>query len=242
MGAETRNSHAKARSGTGPRGRRPLRLWQRQRQALCRRWFGNDDDNGSNGGGGSGFSELLAKAKAAKYKITYTSGDGGEVFTLAQDPPRFAYTTEGSATYVTADGAAVSCSGSGSSATCKELPGTGDTYRASLSNVLGVAGAFFLSAAGSSIPGLLDIKTSDDEIAGRAAVCATIDGSTLGALGEAIEGSYSVCVDKEIGVMLRVRSDDGSGSVERPHGDQVRRTVGRRLHSARNSRVTVPGQ
>jgi hypothetical protein len=169
-------------------------------------------DNGSNGGGGSGFSELLAKSKAAKYKITYTRGDDDEVFTLAQDPPRFAYTTEGSATYVPGDGAAVSCSGSGSSATCKELPGTGDAYRASLSNVLGVAGAFFLSAAGSSIPGLLDIKTSDEEIAGRAAVCATIDGSTLGALGAAIEGSYSICVDKEIGVMLRVRSDDGSGS------------------------------
>jgi hypothetical protein len=174
----------------------------------------NGSSNGSNGGsngGGTGFSELLAKAKAAKYKITYTSG-GGDVFTLAQDPPLFAYTTEGSATYVTADGAAVSCSGSGSSPTCTKLPGKGDTYRASLSNVLGAAGALFLGAAGSSIPGLLDIKTSDDKIAGRDAVCATIDGSTLGALGNAIQGSYSVCVDKEVGVMLRVTSDDGSGS------------------------------
>lgn len=172
-------------------------------------------DKGSNGDGGgdSGFAELLANAKAAKFKITYTKGDnGGEVFTLAQDPPRFAYTTEGSATYITADGAAINCSGSGSSVTCTELPDTGDTYRATLSNVLGAAGAFFLTVAGSSIPGLLDIKTSEDEIAGRAAVCATIDGSTLGALGEAIKGSYSACVDKKIGVMLRVRSDDGSGS------------------------------
>jgi hypothetical protein len=172
----------------------------------------NDAKDGANGDT-SPFSELLDKAQKAKYKVTYTSGDtGSEVFTLAQDPPRFAYVSDGRSTYVTADGAAVTCSGSGSSATCKEVPGSGDSYRANLGNAFGAVGAMFLSAAGSAIPDLLDIKTSEDQIAGRDAVCATLDSSTLGALGKAIKGAYSVCVDKDTGVMLLLESDDGSGA------------------------------
>ena len=70
----------------------------------------------------------------------------------------------------------------------------------------------FLTEAGKGIPGLGDIKTNDEEIAGRDASCATIDSSTFGALGAAFKGSYSVCIDKATGVMLRVKSSDGSGS------------------------------
>lgn len=168
-------------------------------------------DTGS-GGGDSEISKLLAKTKAATYKVTYQSGDD-DPFTVAQDPPRFAYSSGDSATYVTADGAAVSCSGSGSSETCTELPGSGDTYKTVLGTAFGAAGALFLSAAGTAIPGLADIKTSDGKVAGRDAVCATIDGGILGALGgEDVKGSYSVCVDQETGVMLELNSDNGAGS------------------------------
>lgn len=169
-------------------------------------------NNGSNGAGNSALSELLAKTKAATYKVTYTSGAQDQPFTIAQDPPRFSYIQGDSSTYVLADGSAVSCSGSGSSATCSTLPGGAAAFKTGLTTAFGAMGALFLSAAGSGIPGLLDIKTTDEKVAGRDASCATIDGSTLGALGGAIKGSYKVCVDKETGVMLQTKADSGTGT------------------------------
>ena len=167
---------------------------------------------GSSGGGGSDeISKLLAKTKEAKYKVTYESGNDKPI-TIAQDPPRFSYVQGDSSTYVTADGSAVSCSGTGSAATCTKLPGNGASVIQSLSASFGSLATLFLSEAGKGIPGLANIKTTDKKIAGRDAACATIDSSTLGVLGAAIKGSYSVCIDKKTGIMLQTKSDDGSGS------------------------------
>lgn len=172
---------------------------------------GSDTTDAGSNGDNSELSKLLEKTKSAKYKVTYQSGDD-DPFTIAQDPPRFVYSSGDSATYVLEDGSAVSCSGTGSEATCTKMPGSGESIQAGLSAGFGAFGALFLSEAAKGIPGLGDIKTNEEKIAGRDASCATIDGSTLGALGAAIKGSYSVCIDKETGVMLRVKSEDGSGT------------------------------
>jgi hypothetical protein len=162
--------------------------------------------------GGNDFSSLVAKTNAAKYKVTYQSGSDTP-FTIAQDPPRFSYTSGDSSTYVTADGSAVSCSGTGPSPTCTSVPG-GDSIKQGLTSSFGAIGALLVSQAGKRIPGLTSVtKTSNQTIAGRDAVCATIDASSLGVLGAALKGSYSVCVDKATGVMLESRSDDGKGNV-----------------------------
>jgi hypothetical protein len=172
-------------------------------------------NNGSNGGSsksGNDFSSLIAKTNNAKYKVTYQSGSEAP-FTIAQDPPRFSYTTESSGTYVTADGSAVSCSGTGPTATCTSLPGGGDAIKQGLTTSFGAIGALLVSQAGKGIPGLASIsKTTGKTLAGREAECATIDASSLGVLGAAIgKGSYSVCVDKATGVMLESKTDDGNG-------------------------------
>ena len=174
---------------------------------------GNNNTGGSNGGGA--FASLLEKTKAAKYKVTYQSGSD-KPFTISQDPPRFSYTTADSSTYVGADGAAVSCSGTGSTATCTSLPGGGDAIKQGLTGAFGSLGALFVSEAGKGIPGLGGIsKTTGKKIAGRDAECATIDKGTLGVLGAALgDGSYSVCIDKQTGVMLESKSDDGKGHVD----------------------------
>jgi hypothetical protein len=160
------------------------------------------------------FSALIAKTNKATYKVTYQSGSETP-FTIAQDPPRFSYTTDSSGTYVTADGSAVSCSGTGPTATCTSLPGGGAAIQQGLTTSFGAIGALLVSQAGKGIPGLASItKTTSKTIAGRDAVCATIDASSLGVLGAAIgKGSYSVCADKATGVMLESRSDDGNGHV-----------------------------
>jgi hypothetical protein len=171
----------------------------------------SSSDDGANGGG-SEFSKLLAKAKAAKYRITYESG-GDELFTIAQDPPRFSYVSGGSSTYVLADGSTVSCTGTGQSATCTDQPGIGDSIKQGLNTRLGAIAALFVTEAATGIPGLGAIKTTDRSIVGRRAACATIDGSILGDLGAGIKGSASVCVDKKTGVILASKADDGNGHV-----------------------------
>jgi hypothetical protein len=162
-------------------------------------------------GGDSEISKLLAKTKNAKYKVTYQSGSD-QPFTIAQDPPRFSYVSGDSSTYVLADNSAVSCSGTGSSATCTKLPGTGDSVRQGLSTSFGALAALFLGGSGTGIPGLANIHTTNKQIAGRDAACVTIDSSTLGALSAALKGSYTICIDKNTGIMLQAKSDNGSGS------------------------------
>jgi hypothetical protein len=172
---------------------------------------GCGSEGGSNSGG-SEFSKLLAKTKAAKYKVTYqTSGD--EAFTVAQDPPRFSYVSGGSSTFVLADGSTVSCSGTGPAATCTDQPGVGDSIKQWLTTRLGAIGTLFVTEAAQGIPGLGAIKTTKKSIAGRDAACATIDGGILGDLGAGIKGSASVCIDEGTGVILASKADDGNGHV-----------------------------
>ena len=207
--------------------------------ALALAACGGKSSNGANGGtnGGSGnsndFSSLIAKTNAAKYKVTYQSGSDTP-FTIAQDPPRFSYTTDSSGTYVTADGSAVTCSGTGPTATCTSLPGGGDSIKQGLTTSFGAIGALLVNQAGKGIPGLSSItKTTSKTIAGRDAECATIDASSLGVLGAAIgTGSYSVCVDKATGVMLESKTDDGHG-----HSTDVKATA---FGTPSNSDLTPP--
>jgi hypothetical protein len=163
-------------------------------------------------GGNRDFAALIARTNAAKYKVTYQSGSDTP-FTIAQDPPRFSYTSGDSSTFVTADGSAVSCSGTGPTATCTSMPGGGASIKQGLTASFGAVGALFVSQAGRGIPGLTNIsKTTTKTIAGRDAVCATIDASSLGVLGAAIgTGSFSVCIDTDTGVMLESKTDDGKG-------------------------------
>ena len=93
------------------------------------------------------------------------------------------------------------------------MPGTGAALKTGLTAGLGAFAALFLSQS-SGIPGLVNIKTTDETIAGRDASCATIDAGSLGALASVIKGSYTVCIDKETGMMLQTKSDSGTGSTE----------------------------
>jgi hypothetical protein len=175
---------------------------------------GGGSNNGGSSDGKDDFGTLLSKNKAAKYKVTYATGSESP-FTIAQDPPRFSYSSGDSSTYVTASGSAISCSGKGSDATCTELPGSGSAIQQAVTAGFGAIGALFVENAGKGIPGLSDIATTSGKtIAGRDAECATLDKSSLGVFGAALgSSSYSVCVDKDTGVLLSSKADDGKGNV-----------------------------
>ncbi|HEX4490959.1 MAG TPA: hypothetical protein VH914_07115 [Acidimicrobiia bacterium] len=173
--------------------------------------------NGNGGGTNSGFASLVEQAKNAKYKVTYSS-DNRDVFTIAQDPPKFAMIEGDSATYVTADGSSVSCSGTGSAATCTQLPGTGSAIQQGMASAFGAVGQLFVTLANENLGGLsnfVHIKTTSKSIAGRDAECAALDKSSLGVLGASIgNASYQVCVDKDTGVMLSTKTTDQSGKTD----------------------------
>jgi hypothetical protein len=176
----------------------------------------------SGGGKSSDFSQLLAQAKQAKYKVTYAQSSG-DTFTLAQDPPKFSMIDGDSATYVTADGDAVECSlgaGTATSAapTCTSLPGSGSAIQQAMSTTFGAIGTLFVTLASQNLSGLVNIKTTSKSIAGRDAECATIDKGTLGVLGAALgNASYQVCVDKGTGVMLSSGGTDENGKTNDIH-------------------------
>ena len=176
---------------------------------------GGSNTGGSNRDGKDDFGSLLSQNKDAKYKVTYTTGSDSP-FTIAQDPPRFSYVSGDSSTYVTADGSAVSCSGTGSTATCTKLPGSGSSIQQAMTAGFGAIGALFVENAGKGIPGLGSLATtSGKKIAGRDAECATLDKNSLGVFGAALgSGSYSVCIDKGTGVLLSSKADDGKGNVD----------------------------
>jgi hypothetical protein len=175
------------------------------------------DTPGSTSGSGSdnGFGSLVQKAKDAKYKVTYSSSSGSDSFTIAQDPPKFSFVQADSATYVTADGSSVSCSGTGSDATCTQLPGaTGSAMQQGWAAAFGGVGQLFVTLANesNSIGNLVHISTTTKSIAGRDAECATIDMYSVSFLAAAIGvASYQVCVDKDTGVMLSSKSTDKNG-------------------------------
>lgn len=169
----------------------------------------------SGGGSDSGFASLVGKAKDAKYKVTYQNSSDNGSFTIAQDPPKFSLVEGDSATYVTSDGSSVSCSGTGSSATCTELPGTGTAIQQGMASAFGAVGSLFVTLASENLNGLVNISTTSKSIAGRDAECATVDKNTLGVLGAAIgNASYQVCIDKDTGVMLSSKSTDQTGKTD----------------------------
>jgi hypothetical protein len=186
---------------------------------------GDDDDAGSAGttaGSGPGdtgstgdqrLDELLQQAREATYKVTYESIDGVQTI-VAQDLPRVAYVSGDSGLYQTADGRAVSCSGISdpAMAACVLLPSTSGTLvEQAATTFFGAAYAGFLAAADQGGDLFGTIETSDEEIAGRDAQCATFDPGASPLIPAT--GSFTACVDLETGVVLRVSGTDQSGEV-----------------------------
>jgi hypothetical protein len=168
---------------------------------------------GGSTGGNDAFSQLIAKAKSASFKATYTTSDGKSI-TLAQDGNgKEAFITDGSE--VISNGTTtISCDGTTSAATCTDLGSTGGTMIAGLTALFSTA---YTSLAGlnSSVYGG---HTSSETIAGRDASCVTIKASDyaggLGGLSSKLGGDASVtsCVDKSLGYLLKLSGTDASGT------------------------------
>ena len=191
---------------------------------------GNDDDAGGDGDtttttadgpsatttpstGDEALDELIAQAREATYKVVY-GAVGDEQIVVAQDPPRIAYVSGDGGLYQTADGRAVSCSGirEPAMAACVLLPSSAGTLvEQAATTFFGPAYAGFLAAAGEDRGLFGTIETSDDEIAGRDARCATFDPGASPLIPAT--GSFTACVDTETGVVLRVASSDANGDV-----------------------------
>lgn len=173
---------------------------------------GSTSTTGGGGTAGNDFSGLLAKAKTANFKVTYTASDGKSE-TIAQDGQgKTAYITDSNITID--DGTkTISCDGTTATATCTDLGTSGASI---MSGYLALFTSLYTGIA--QLPSSVFAgHTSTDTIAGRDAKCATYKPSDLaglgGAIGSAIAGKASVtaCIDAQTGVLLKYGGTDQSG-------------------------------
>lgn len=173
---------------------------------------GETTTTASNGGGGSDdLASLAAKAKTAAFKVTYKTA-GGDTLTVAQDGQGKQSVIQGDSLYIVDGSSIISCDGTTSTATCREV---GSGGKAAVDAVTAsITGAYTaLSTLNSS---LFNGHTSSDNIAGRDATCVTLKlsdmagifGSIASRLGS--DAQATTCVDKETGVILKVSGGSGS--------------------------------
>src|SRR5262249_27739169 len=81
----------------------------------------NSSNNSSSGSGNGSFGDLLKKSKPADIKITYKGDKENNTFTLIQRGDDTVFITGDTSVY-SVGGKTTSCQGTGSTATCTELP------------------------------------------------------------------------------------------------------------------------
>jgi len=169
----------------------------------------DDEEEEESAGGGDDFADALERAADATIKVTYEITDGGEdadEFTIAQDPPRFALTSQD--TLLIDDGERLITCETSEDGQCVELPREGSGGMAQ--SILSGFAAPFVAFQAAATAGIAAYEvTGEDEIAGRDAVCATIEASELP--GSSQSGSLRSCIDKETGILLLFEGEDESG-------------------------------
>lgn len=175
---------------------------------------GGDDDTEAQAEGeadieaeaGDGFGALVQQAEQATVRVTYRT-DTGEEITFSQDPPESAIIAEG-AHMITSGESFIFCSSEADEG-CFEFEGLAQGEAFAGNFIAGIAAPFFaFQQLGAGQLG--DVDTSEREIAGRAAQCATVD-ADAGVPGVTLEGSATYCVDVETGALLLAETTSGEG-------------------------------
>ena len=145
---------------------------------------GND---GGTGGGDTTSPRSWPRRAPPSYKVTYQSGSD-KPFTIAQDPPKFSYVQRRLRRPTsTADGTAVELLRHRFRGDVHVDARTATSIKQSLASSFGAIGALFVTRGRHEHPRPRQHhQTTSKKIAGRDAVCATIDKDTLGALGVAL--------------------------------------------------------
>jgi hypothetical protein len=176
---------------------------------------GKSDSATTSGGGDSNdVSKLADKFAKAKIKISYTSSGGGEstMITIAQDGNGKSAFSADDGTYYTDGKSTVACQGSGASAQCTDLGGTGGAGANIGATYTATFGLFATTL--STLPGG---EKSSETIAGRDASCVKYKASdVIGKLASSPlfkdstkPGDYdpddtaTICIDKDTGFVLK---------------------------------------
>jgi hypothetical protein len=154
----------------------------------------------------SDFASLVAKAKTSAFKVTYQTSDG-KTGIVAQDGTGKQAVTDGNQLLIDNGSTVISCDGTTSTATCRDLGTAGrETFGAGMSLITGTANA--IAALGSS--SLFNGQTSSETIAGRDATCVTVSAANMSGVFGSIashlgsETAAKVCADNETGVLLKL--------------------------------------
>ncbi len=154
-------------------------------------------DTKKSGSSSDDYAKLVADAEKQRFKITYSTGSGGDEQTYAQDGKGNSVYGSGDTQFFTSADGSVTCNtDSNGKATCTKVPGG-----AGISPFLGLfqTGKAAIDALGGRY-GDVSSKT----IAGRDAKCLTIS----------VGVSATYCVDKDTGVLLEISAKSASGKEE----------------------------
>jgi hypothetical protein len=168
-----------------------------------------DDDSGDDDSDGAidDYQALIEEAQSVRIRVTYEDSAGSQQILSQDGEGRSAFFTDGSVVISGPDGT-VTCDGiDGDSPTCTQLPaGLGDLAG------LGSSFLFVFSQAFAELGDVLEgIDESNEEIAGRDAICWNIDPSDFAAaLDPDLEGEAGgrVCIDEETGILLEISSEE----------------------------------
>lgn len=176
-------------------------------------------NGGSSSGGSNQYSQLVTQASKANVKVTYNDSSG-KATTYAQDGHgKWSYTSGDSQTIY--DGTnTISCSGTGSSASCTQISGGGGLG----AGFVQAFTAVFAALANLPSTAVSSTSNSSQTIAGHDANCSTIKSSDFmsaiaglaSAAGKKVSGNASatVCLDKSTGWMLKFSTSDGTTTTD----------------------------
>lgn len=171
-----------------------------------------DDDAGDDTGDDTegaidDYQALIEEAQGVRIRVTYEDSSGTQQILSQDGEGRSAFFTDGSVVISGPDGT-VTCDGiDGDSPTCTKLPaGLGDLAG------LGSSFLFVFSQGFSQLAGVLEgVDQSNEEIAGRDAICWNVDPSDFAAALSPDVGSEAggrVCIDEETGILLEISSEN----------------------------------
>jgi hypothetical protein len=160
-----------------------------------------DNSDGNDGGSDTDISKLYGESTTKSFKINFTTdGDGGEEQTYAQDGKGKSAYGSGDSQFFTSSDGSVTCSGTGSTATCTAIPGpsTPSPFFSTFQ-----AGQAYVNALGKYA------EPESETIADRDAKCVTFSKDTIAEAGPVaaayaslIKGSWKYCIDDDTGVLL----------------------------------------
>ncbi len=151
--------------------------------------------------GNAEIDALLEVSRSATYHVVYADADG-QTLEIYRDGDQTALFNGSQAIYQLRGGESAACE-LAPTPTCMALPTGGGSVDAFLNTTFAGVASVFVAAADNPDPSATPAEMTDEHIAERQARCVNVTLETT---------AYSVCIDAEIGIFLKIATTQPDGS------------------------------